>query len=101
MVLNGSAFEWSHVTSGVPEVSVFGTTCFVIFINDNDDVLNLVDGFVSKFADDAKYRVIQNFASPSRAEMGQTPVKLTISPSNTFNLNWENQILDSETFYNC
>ena len=33
-----------------------------------------------------KYRVIQNFASPSRAEMGQAPVKLTISPSNTFNL---------------
>ena len=47
------------------------------------------------------YRVIQNFASPSRAEMGQAPVKLTISPSSTFNLNWENKILASETFYNC
>ena len=32
-----------------------------------------------------KYRVIQNFASPSRAVMGQAAVKLTISPSNTFN----------------
>ena len=29
------------------------------------------------------YRVIQNFASSSRAEMGKAPVKLTISPSNT------------------
>ena len=47
------------------------------------------------------YRVIQNFASPSRAENRQASAQLTISPSNTFNLNWENQILDSETFYNC
>ena len=36
------------------------------------------------------------YASPSRVEMGQAPVKLTKSPSNTFNLKWENQILDSE-----
>ena len=43
------------------------------------------------------YRVIQNFASPSRAEMGQAPVKLTISPFNIFNLKWENQILASKT----
>ena len=47
------------------------------------------------------YRVIQNFASPSRAENRQASEKLTISPSNTFNLKWENQILDSETFWNC
>ena len=33
------------------------------------------------------YRVIQNFASPSRAENRQASAKLTISPSNTFNLN--------------
>ena len=44
------------------------------------------------------YRVIQNFASPSRAEMGQAPVKLT-KTSNIFNLKWENQLLASETFY--
>ena len=47
------------------------------------------------------YRVIQNFASPSRAEKRQVSAKMTISSSNTFNLKWENQILDSETFYNC
>ena len=47
------------------------------------------------------YRVIQNFASPSRTENRHASLKLTISPSNTFNLKWENQILDSETLYNC
>ena len=47
------------------------------------------------------YRVIQNFASPSRAKNMQASAQLTISPSNTFNLNWKNQILDSETFCNC
>ena len=47
------------------------------------------------------YRVIQNFASPSRAVMGQAPVNLTISPSNTSNSKWENQILASVTFFNC
>ena len=51
-------------------------------------------------------KIIQGFSKlvpppPSRAENKQTPVKLIISPSNTFNLKWENQILASETFYNC
>ena len=32
-----------------------GPTCFVIFIKDIDDVLNLVDGFAYKFVDDTKY----------------------------------------------
>ena len=32
-----------------------GPTCFVIFINDIDDVLNLVSRFVYKFVDDTKY----------------------------------------------
>ena len=39
---------------------MLGPTPFVVFINDLDDVVNLVDGFVSKFADDTKYgRVIR------------------------------------------
>ena len=46
------------------------------------------------------YRVIQNFASPSRAENKQASAKLTISSSNIFNSKWENQILDSATAAN-
>ena len=61
VVLNGSVSEWMPVTSGVPQGSVLGPTCFVIFINDLDDVLDLVNGFVSKFADDTKYgRIIRD-----------------------------------------
>ena len=38
-----------------------GPTCFVVFINYLDEVLDLVDGFISKFADDTKYgRIICN-----------------------------------------
>ena len=56
---------------------------------------------IDRLTDIRWYRVIQNFASPSRVEIRQASAKLTISPSNTFNLKWENQILDSETYYNC
>ena len=68
VVLNGYASEWSPVESGVPQGSVLGPTCFVIFINDIDEVLDLVNGFVYKFADDTKYgRVVTNDAD--REEM--------------------------------
>ena len=61
--MNGHYSEWVDVTSGVPQGSVLGPTCFIVFINDIDDVLNLVEGFVFKFADDTKYgRVIRNEA---------------------------------------
>ena len=55
VVLNGVSSEWSEVTSGVPQGSVLGPTCFVIFINDIDAVVDLVSGFISKFADDTKF----------------------------------------------
>ena len=55
VVINGMSSEWAPVTSGVPQGSVLGPTCFIIFINDIDEVVDIVNGFVFKFADDTKY----------------------------------------------
>ena len=55
VVLNGVVSDWEHVSSGVPQGSVLGPTCFVVFIDDLDEVVDLVNGFIYKFADDTKY----------------------------------------------
>ena len=61
VVLNGKMSEWAAVESGVPQGSVLGPTCFVIFINDIDNAINIITSFISKFADDTKVgRVVED-----------------------------------------
>ena len=53
-VLNGQASDWGAVGSGVPQGSVLGPLCFVVFINDLDDSVEHLVSIVNKFADDTK-----------------------------------------------
>ncbi len=52
-MLNGKHSTWADVLSGVPQGSVLGPILFLIFINDLDAAVAMVD-IVRKFADDTK-----------------------------------------------
>ncbi len=53
MVLNGKYSTCAEVLSGVPHGSVLGPVLFLIFINDLDSAVQLID-IIRKFADDTK-----------------------------------------------
>ena len=52
-VLNGEFSDWADVESGVPQGSVLGPLCFVVYINDIDDSATATD-LINIFADDTK-----------------------------------------------
>ena len=52
-MLNGKHSSWADVLSGVPQGSVLGPILFLIFINDLDAAVTMVD-IVRKFAEDTK-----------------------------------------------
>ncbi len=51
VVINGTASDWTPVTSGVPQGFVFGRLLSTIYINDIDVGFN---NFIAKFTDDTK-----------------------------------------------
>ena len=53
VVVNGEASPWAEIKSGVPQGSLLGPVLFKIYINDIDDVAELIS-LLLKFADDTK-----------------------------------------------
>ena len=54
VVLNGEFSSWSEVLSGVPQGSILGPVCFIIYINNLENGTDQKLTMLSKFADDTK-----------------------------------------------
>ena len=50
--INGVTSDWAEVTSGIPQGSVLGPLCFLLYVNDLPDVIE--HSSIMMFADDAK-----------------------------------------------
>ena len=57
VVVQGQASSWAGVTSGIPQGSVLGPLCFLIYINDMPDIIK---SHVNLYADDAKIYGVAN-----------------------------------------
>jgi len=59
VVVNSPMSKWRWMTTGVPQVSVFGAVLFKIFLGDGDSGIECT---LSKFADDTNLRGVVNMS---------------------------------------
>ena len=75
VMINGTASEWTNVTSGVPQGSVLGPILFVLYINDLPDVVD-ADSNIYMFADDTKlYREMSDVTDVTTLQSDNTEME--------------------------
>ena len=85
VVVNGSQSEWKPVISGVPQGSVLGPMCFIVFIDDLDKAAEEAT-LIEKFADDTK--VVQTVSSTEETETMQGCINKLVEWSDTWGMSF-------------